>query len=315
MANNENIEEAIQNVFYDIRAEAVLAELIENGMNQDDYVTVLKGIFKRRYARDIDSVEELKLQNSQELLAFNINRDGLYDSLPEGLFHRKSGNENSSNRKFSEDSVELKREEKEARTFFLPFENELFRHKVNLEIEERKILSRFSEKIFNDIYPEFWSLHRTINRDYVYRMVLLLHFVHKITGNIPLTARCLESIIEERVEARLSRIRISHTDEHETKPNGKVVLGSAALGVDFICGDAIENDVVNLEFIIGPLQNTQAVDYLQMGSVQRFLDCFYSYFIPVEYQLETKVLVSESKQNFLLESKLEGPVLGYETCL
>ncbi|WP_346854006.1 hypothetical protein [uncultured Draconibacterium sp.] len=315
MAKNEHIEEAIQNVFYDIRAEAVLAELIENGMNQDDYVAVSKGIFKRRYARDIDAVEELKLENSQQLLAFQINRDGIYDSLPEGLFHRKSGNENSSNRKFSEDSVELKREEKEARTFFLPFENELFRHKVNLELEERKILSRFSEKIFNDIYPEFWSLHRTINRDYVYRMVLLLHFVHKITGNIALTARCLESIIEEKVEARLSRIRISHTDKDQKETNGKVVLGSAALGVDFICGDAIENDVVNLEFSIGPLQNTEAVDYLKMGSVQRFLDCFYSYFVPVEYEVKTKVVVSETKQNFLLESQLEGPVLGYETCL
>jgi predicted component of type VI protein secretion system len=139
--------------------------------------------------------------------------------------------------------------------------------------------------------------------------------VHKITGNIPLTARCLESIIEESVEAHFSRVRISYTDENETKPNGKVVLGSAALGVDFICGDAIENDVVNLEFIIGPLQNTEAIDYLQMGSVQRFLDCFYSYFVPVEYQVKTKVLVSKTNQNFLLESMLEGPVLGYETCL
>ena len=86
-----NIEELIQNVFYDIKAEAVIADLIENGLKPDEFVAINKGIFKRRYARDIDSINSLKLENTQSISAFNLNRDGLYDSLPEGLFHKKSG--------------------------------------------------------------------------------------------------------------------------------------------------------------------------------------------------------------------------------
>ncbi len=314
--NNVNIKEIIQNVFYDIKAEAIIAEFIENGLKPDEFVAIQKGIFKRRYARDIDSADSLKLENTQNILAFYLNRDGLYDSLPEGLFHKKTAVEDRQSKKFSEDSVELKQEEKAARIFFLPFENELFYQRVNLELEERKILSRFSEKIFNDLYPELWKLHRTINREYVYRMVLLLHLAYKITGNVNLTACCLEKIIEEKVEVRQIRTTQANcAEEIGINDSKKGCLGTGVLGLDFVCGENFTTPVVEFEFLIGPLQNTKANDYLESGSLTHFLNCFYSYFMPVEFQVKTKVLVKEMNQNFRLPETCEGPVLGYETAI
>lgn len=316
LQNDGNIKELIQNVFYDIKAEAVIADLIENGLKPDDFVAVQKGIFKRRYSRDIDSVNSLKLENIQSVLAFHLNRDGLYDSLPEGLFHRKSGTETSQNKKYSEDSVELKQEEKAARKFFLPFENELFYQRVNLELQERKVLSRFSEKIFNDVYPELWKLHRTINREYVYRMVLLLHLSYKITGNIQLIARCLQSIIEEKVEAQHKRTSQSSSVLTENMANlNDTFLGAGTLGVDFVCGEDYSIPIVEYEFTIGPLKNTKAADYLDNGSLTKFLNCFYSYFVPVEFEAKTKIIVDETALNFILNKNGEGPVLGFETAI
>lgn len=314
--NNGNIEDFIQNVFYDIKAEAIIADLAENGLKPEDYVTKQKGIFKRRYTRDIDSIGKLKLENTQNILTFTLNRDGLYDALPEGLFHKKLGNENSSHTKYSENSVELRQEEKAARNFFLPFENEIFNQRVNLELEERKVLSRFSEKIFNDIYPELWSLHRTVNRDYVYRMVLMLHLSYKIVGNIELTARCLQSIIEEKVNAKLVRSSHSSTPTSANNTNsGNSNLGLGTLGVDFVCGENYNTPVVQYVFTIGPLKNTQASDYLKEGAVTKFLNCFYNYFIPIEFDVKTKIVLNTKEQNFHLGGEFAGPVLGYETAI
>ncbi|WP_347841567.1 hypothetical protein [uncultured Draconibacterium sp.] len=316
MIDHEEIKEVVQNIFQDIRAETVLADLLANGMNYDDVLVRYKGLFKRRYARDIDHISEVDFANYQRVFEFYINRDGLYDSLPQGLFHKKSGHELDKGRKFSEDSKELKREENEARLFFLPFENEIFYQRVKLEQEEQKVLSRFSEKIFNDIYPELWNLHRSIDREYIFKMVLYLHLAHKIAGNLPLTAKCLESIIGEptkvvKKEASGSGGFINM----QAKQMSGFSLGKAMLGVNSVTAYCHQMQQMEIEFQIGPLQFIRPKDFLEDAPVYRFLQCFYSYFIPVEFEVHTRIIVDGSMQNFSLKNAQTGPVLGYETAI
>jgi len=283
MANIDEITETIQNIFYDIKAEALIADLIENGLEGEDIITIQKGTFKRRYARDIDSTKELKFANGQKVIGFNLNRDGLYDSLPEGLFHEKTDKSLKESDKISEESKKLKAEEKAVREFFLPFENEIFFQRVQLELEERKVLSRFNENLFDDIYPEFWNLDKSLNKKYISRMVLLLHFSHRIAGNCVLTEKCLETILEEKVSVRIVRtmdLQNGKIDKSATSVKN-CLLGVSELGIDFICGDKFDHLGKTMEFNIGPLKNSNIDEYLENGTVPKFLKCFFNYFIEV----------------------------------
>ncbi|MEN8115740.1 MAG: type VI secretion system baseplate subunit TssG [Bacteroidota bacterium] len=317
MVNNNKITGIIQNIFSDIRAEAVIGDLIEKGLGKDEFIITNKGIFKRKYARDIDSSDIIKLKNSQQLVRFYLNRDGLYDSLPEGLFHGSSDKAISKSKNASDESKKIKKEEKAARDFFLPVENEIFLQRVLLELEERKILSRFSEELFGDIYPELWDLRKYLNKEYVYRLALLLHFAHKIAGDSRLTSKSLETILEEKVEASVLR-NVDLEERKKIESNGetrKCMLGNGELGVDFVCGENLNNMDKTMVFNIGPLKNTKVEEYLEGGTIAKFLTCFYSYFVPVELDVKTNVLVEEKEQNFVLGGIQEGPVLGFESAI
>lgn len=66
MKKKGEIEEAIRNIRYDLKAEVILADLMTNGLESDDFVVIPNGTFKRRYSRDIAYTNPLKLQNGQE---------------------------------------------------------------------------------------------------------------------------------------------------------------------------------------------------------------------------------------------------------
>lgn len=312
MLDKQLFREVLETAFSDIRAEAVIADLLEGGLDPNDIVVINKGNFKRRYSRDISNIENLRINLDTEFTAFYLNRDGLYDSLPEGLFHTKTAHDGKPTQRWSEDSVKLKQEEQAARNFFMPFENEIFLQRIKLEIEERNILGRFSESIFSNLYPNLWSLHSSINRAYINRMILILHLSHKIVGDYERTAKCLENILEEKVIVRYSSSEEEKkTALFELKSESK--LGGGRLGVDFVCDDFNDQSIRDVEFIIGPLQNTQAEDYLTDAPNARFLSCFFSYFIPVEINVKTIIKLEDQKMNFVLGE--QAPILGYETAI
>ena len=310
------IEQIIQNLHYDLKAEAVIGDLIENGLDRDEFVVIPHGIFKRKYSRDIDHVDKLKLNNGQELISIHINRDAVYDNLPEGLFHQKTETVAKEQKNISRESKRLKAEEKAARKFFLPFENELFYQGINLELEERKILSRFSENFLDNFSPRFWNLDESVSRKYMSRMLRFLHISHKIACSPKRIEKCLEAILEEHVSVSVKQNNALVKENvlgGETADEG--VLGAVKLGIDFVCGDSFSAMGHTAVFDIGPLRNTSVTDYLENGTISNFLNCFFDYFVPAELDAITKVNVPQEKQNFTLQSAGEGALLGFITAI
>ena len=313
MKKKVDIEEAIKNIRYDLKAEVILADLMSNGLESDDFVVIPNGTFKRRYSRDIAYVTPMKLQNGQVPAGIYVNRDAIYDTLPEGLFHEKT--ETSEPKSASKGSKKLKAEEKAARNFFLPFENELFSQKINLELEERKILLSFSENLFDDLNSDFWNFDPSTNRNYLSRMAKFLHFSHKITGNISLTEKCLSAILNETVDAVLVDSRTNIKEDWKEGEKTGCKLGHASLGVDFVCGESFYANSHFLHFTIGPLKNTRITDYLENETVSTFLKCFAGYFVPAEMEVVSTVIVEPGNYDFMLDNSGDNSVLGYTTIL
>lgn len=316
MEKPDKIEQAIHNMNNDIKAEAVIGDLLENGFESDDFIVIPIGTFKRRYSHDIAFTTKIKLKNGFELAGIHVNRDAIYDNLPEGFFHQNAETTANESKKVSKESKKLKEEEKAARNFFLPFENEIFFQRINLEMEERKILYRFSENLFDDFSPEFWKLDQSLERKYLLRMVKFLHISHKIAGNTKLIEKCLEAILDETVTATIVKNHKPVKGSH--KKVGKkqnCMLGPALLGVDFVCGNEFISMGNTIRFDIGPLKNSAIIDYLKNGRILNFLKCFFGYFVPAELDVKTNVFVAPEQQDFTLGAIGEGAVLGYKTAI
>ena len=118
-----------------LKAEALCAALLEHGYAFDDLILKRLGTFKRSFSNDIEAVSA-RADNTEGRLEISLNRDSLYDRLPEGLFHQPRGK--GSGAAVTEMVKEFRRyreEEKEARKFFQPIEQEIFRYSVAVEEE------------------------------------------------------------------------------------------------------------------------------------------------------------------------------------
>ncbi|MCX6223465.1 MAG: hypothetical protein NTV01_01700 [Bacteroidia bacterium] len=308
------IKESVNDLAYDIKAEIVIADLLENGLNPQDYLVFSDGLFRRRFKKDVTHSDLIELNNGHEILGIHITREGIYDSLPEAIFHGPPTEGLNSGHEMAKASKTQKMEEKESRTFFLPFENEIFFQKIQLELSERKILQRFSENLFNDIFPGFWNVDRSLPKELVSKLMLFLHYTHKFVGNLDLTAKALEVILNEPVIAHLILNPVNPDVNPFQDYQSPSVLGSSSLGQDMICGNQSEDQFTLMEFDIGPLKNTRIEDYLENGRIARFLDVFFSYFIPLDITAIINIKGYAVRQEFVLSEKGLS-FLGFNTIL
>ena len=316
MSDLSDIAKTINDLLHDIKAEVVIADLIENGVNPLDIIYSPVSSFNRNYKHDITKAEIRRLNNYQNLLFINISRDGIYDSLPEGLFHDSSPERITSGKDMARDSKKLKLEEKDIRNFFLPFENEIFTQLVNIEVEERKLISQYSDALFSNIFPDFWKIDRSLPRKWVSRMVLFLHFAHQYITDYETVAKCLEVIIEENVRIIIIPNRnFTHSPDERTLQSSSFELGKASLGDDTIVGIEDVSMDLSFEYIIGPVKNTPLDDFLENGQMTKFLKCFFGFFTPVETEVTTTILIDRSEEGFILTDMGIGTALGYNTIL
>lgn len=298
----------------DIRAEVFVADLVERGASYSDFIVYPEGTFRRRYRKDIVSAEPLELAGGQAVTAVRVNRDGIYDALPEALFHDLPSESVRGIGEMAGNSKLQKQKEKETRNFFLPLENEIFLQKVILELTERRIIQRLSENLFQEIFPSFWNIDRSLPREQVSKLMMFLQHANRFAGNLELTAHALSLILNEKVTLNRYESGEHYRPGEMRLSQQSPALGEARLGFDFVCGRGAPDDLPVVEFVIGPLEHTAIADFLEKGKISRFVTLFFSYFIPVEMHAVMKVAGEASKSEFVLDGKTPS-YLGYNTIL
>jgi len=298
----------------DIKAEVLMADLIQDGFLPSDFLVFFDSLFSRGYSHDILKAEKILTADMSEMLAIYLARDGLYDLLPEGLFHASPDSALTSGKGMASDSRKESRIEQETRKFFQPFENEFFYQRIQLELQERSILQKLSDNTLDDFFLNFWKIDRSLPGGLIIRLSAMLPFVKGIVGDFKMTANCLGAILEEEVTHM-----ILYTSEHNTETvvyqRDNFTLGKANLGISLITGGHSLESCKLIKFSIGPLRKTGIDPYLENGDIARFIDCFCSFFIPLEMEIEFEVILQKGHQGFLLDSSKAHSVLGYSTIL
>lgn len=307
----EILQHELKGLGYDAKVESQLALALEEGMTPEDFVVCCDGLFVREFSPDLINIEVKEDANKRRHLAFHLSRGGLYDQLPEGLFFQervRRGFGYSAAEMAADHKLNDKKEE-EIRRFFLPFENDFFWQRIQLEQEESRLLQGLQSGILNEYFVKFWNIPRSIPRSFVAPLILLLPYAHQIAGDLLLTAECLEQIFLEQV--LVNKKLALDTQAPSSQSNG---LGSSQLGIDLLCGEQFWEDLPVLEFVIGPLQRSAISDYLVGGNRFDLMNTFISFFVPAGLDVEFSIIVPAEKQHMMLKTE-ESPVLGYSSII
>ena len=112
MFNKDDIKRYIGKLQNDVLFEKIVGHL----SNDNDVIFEPKGIFNKGILNDIE-----KVSSKKKHLFIEVNRPGIYDILPKGLFHNKVDDINNQGIFFEQ----VENIKKVARRFFLPFDSEI----------------------------------------------------------------------------------------------------------------------------------------------------------------------------------------------
>ncbi len=307
----QQLQREIGKTTCDAKAEALLALALEKGISSDDFLVSCDSLFYREYNKDVVSTDIKEDARKLSLLQLHLSRSGVYDHLPEGMFFQPASVQPSTitAADMALDYKQNKQKEADARRLFLPFENDFFWQRLQLEMEESRLLEGLQSGILNDFFMQFWGIPSSIPAPLVVSLILLLPYVHRIAGNLSLTAACLEELLQETV--RVNKVTAGATGTQSLLSQS---LGSRQLGADMACGERFMEDYPVLQFTIGPLQHSQVADYLEGGKYMEFLETFYGFFVPAEAGTITNIEVPEVEKGMQMQSE-KGVVLGYSSVL
>src|SRR5690606_38619638 len=85
-----------------------------------------------------------------------------------------------------------KAEEKNARKFFSPFEQEFFRYNILVEQSERLLTSGMYDERMQQLFRALWELNEELPKDAVRMMTRMMPWAYTIKSNLLLTAKTLE---------------------------------------------------------------------------------------------------------------------------
>ncbi len=291
--------------FQNLKAEVVVAEVEENSnLNITDLSIRNSSSFRRSFRRDIIKVEPIT--SFEPTLKLLLSRNGLYDRLPEGLFHKVIPDAHIQSG--TELSKVLKKEEEEARSFFDPLENEFFYQKLQIEKNERVLLDDFYG-LKDQFLLDFWKLDRDIPEEYLLKLVRLLPNCSKISGDIELARMCLERMLDIEVE-----FEVVYEEKRIDKNLKEDVTDNNMVGVNMVLqGEQIGVLQPKLDVTIGPLSLERAQFFQNNSGMLKFLETYYCYFVPMELEVSTDYKV-EVVHGFEL-SESGKPVMGMSTAI
>lgn len=311
MHNLEQLADRLNELHEDLRAEVIVSDLLSGGLNPEDLLIQFTGQLRRPYAYDIREVKTARYKASRKYLLIRLNRDSLYDVLPEGIFHQPD-------RKNAETTAlqmvagyrRRKQEENEARLFFAPLENEIFYQKTLIESEEHRGLDDIHQSKLRPAVLDFLGLPPGLPELFSSRLVRLLPYASEVAGNLKRTEKVFSLLLEQQVSLSYAGV------PEEAHAGACVRLGEQSLEADFILGDTLAHDHQAISIRIGPVEKDRLMDYLEGGSGLRCLQTLINFFVPVEWETAVHIQMQENDEAVfaLNEHDTDGRV-GYTTLL
>lgn len=307
-----NIEQAmnslITNYSSDYTVESITSSLIKKGVLPNQIILKATGTLSRSNKKDVSNIYSRFDEETNNILYFlESPREGIYDTLPESIFHSFSGKQTAKNKfEVIEEIKRHREEEKQARNFFLPFEQEFFtiRNTIFSFEDQFEWMSTTSSLI--EIYRTCYPILNDLPAEKGYLFLRLIPLIHEIRDDFKRIERCLAMLLDATVQINLSFRK--NTVTSYTPPE----LGFATLGTDTIIGDCMEDGEPDLSIILSPTPLSKAQDYLFFKKIIQRAEHLCAFFIGAQYDVSIAYALDVDAHYLALD---ESSVLGYNVYL
>lgn len=297
----------------DFKASTIVAEWLEN--KQKDLVSILPiGAKRSAIAADVNGYGSYYADSLQrDVTVVEQNREGLYDMLPEGLFHVTPIRSAGLNEVEMMADVQLRRrEEKDARRFFMPFESELNYMRVVLEWYENRLDKRSHYNDLSLIFGVEWQEIHLLDNDQRMVWMHLLPVIQHKRNDIVFLGAFLSVLFNLPVEvtrgAALSTMMPIGADS-------QLAMGGGALGSDSVIGNSFEVEQDAITIHIGPAEGHKLVAFLPGNRHATLMDTVVSYLVPIETAVDVQLVISQENRTGSLSAGSANTFLGYTVYL
>ncbi|WP_407404675.1 type VI secretion system baseplate subunit TssG [Chryseobacterium sp.] len=295
----------------DFRAESVAVNLLKYHKSVSNIFIERIGINDRAYLKDIKSISSQYLGFDEEVLSIRTYREGIYDYLPEGLFHPPSLNTSRKNVESVVNEIrKQKKVEEDARNFFRPFELEIFFTEISALLKEYDFDLTSDTDSLLTIFGELWPILKMLDKENVYIFMYILPFFHQIRGDKNWFERCMTSFLQIPVRITFTANIVDRIEENDDS----MLLGNSRLGITMIPSgkhmDGERNWIVN----IGPIPYKDMVKFIPGHPFRKVLQALYEYCIPLHVDVKENFITEKKQSSFVLDSESNSTNrLGFTT--
>lgn len=299
----------------DFKAEVIAAELAEQGTPEARILILLLGAMKRPFRKDVEAIdEELSEYSDKEYTIIKTPKEGIYDMLPEGLFHHPSSHKSANTDKENIKAIkQRKEEERNARKFFLPFEATINYLRMQMALYENRLDKRTHYDELVNIFSGYWEIFQYLDARQADLFLHLIPILHDLRDNHPVIETIMEMMFGLPVQ-------ISFRSQLPLHPAEPILskMGESILGVDLTTGNTVYDEGVDEIVInIGPMASEVFQQFMPEGPKHTILELLCDYLLPVHLDVITEFELNERERKirFAEGGKHLNSVLGADTFL
>lgn len=291
------LEHDIREMDLDLKAEIIAAGLIQKGIPPSQIIIQSKGNAQRSYRKDVSAFYTLLSDyDNTEYLYIETHRDGFYDALPENIFHQPTRGRTEKNKYEVIDEIRKHRaEEKAARKFFIPLEQQYMSVKTLLHLLEDDFEKNSDNSRLIEIFSAHWPILKKLDSYPASIFLRVIPLIHLIRNNFELASKTMSLILGISIEIAL------HKPGKINARSFLFDLGGCVLGMDSTVGSDVFDGEYDLKVNIGPLRQQDIPDFITGGKYETVVDELLDYFIGANYIYHKELIIDELEKHFKLE--------------
>lgn len=300
---------------FDIKAEVVAAELIDNAVPAEQIMILMLGSRKRSFRKDVDAVsEETSDYNNKEYTLITTHKEGIYDMLPQGLFHSPTLPKSATTQKEIIDNIKKHRvEERNARRLFLPYEAAINHLRIQMALFESRLDKGAHHNELVGLFKEHWQIFKPLDTNQSDIFLQVLPLIHDIRDDYEAAAVIFELLFS---------LPVNITSRHQgpVKCDNPVFsnLNDTRLGINFTTGNfAYDGGEDEITVTIGPIDNEQLKQFMPGTKNSKILEMLCDYLLPAHIDIVTNFELFDSDRSTRLADKENNynSTLGLSTYL
>lgn len=299
----------------DFTAASVVAALIDEGKVAADRINIAPaGADRNAYSKEIKSIQGYHSDSlRQDKLMVQVNREGFYDMLPEGLFHGSPKfQERTSKEKMISDVRKWREEERLARQFFMPFEAEVYQVRTMMHRYENRLDKKLDFREFPKLLAPLWPELNMLSAE---QCVVWMHIIPLIPAKRN-DLVFLESVVEALFRLSCQAIRQANRPALlPIPPQQQYALGKGKLGVDTLIGRQVVAYQDTVVIRLAQLAQDAIQLFMPNCTNRIILEKFCQFLLPVDAVVDIQLVGVPKDSLGGINDQFESPLLSYNSHL